>query len=112
MWRESQTKHIVTRRTYGRLCSPARYGQWKWLAVPSGSFRIPPQDPFLQEFLMNADVSMNPEGSTSANRRAWTAPAVIDLPTLTDLTLQSGGGGAPPAGDAVTVTGGSSGLVF
>ena len=40
----------------------------------------------------------------------WTQPIVTDLPVLTELTLQSAG--PPPAGDAITVSGGSSGLVF
>ena len=42
--------------------------------------------------------------------KPWIEPVVAELPTLTHLTLQSGGGG--PIGGAVGGSGGSGGLVF
>jgi hypothetical protein len=47
-----------------------------------------------------------PAAPTAAPRRTWTAPAVTDLPRLTELTLQTGpfipgGGGTGGGGSTV-----------
>ena len=52
---------------------------------------------------------MMPADSPPARPRVWVAPVVTELPPLTHLTLQSGGGGT---GDAIGGSGGSGGLVF
>jgi hypothetical protein len=48
----------------------------------------------------------SPAAPTAAPRRPWTAPAVADLPRLTELTLQTGGfipGGGGTGGGGSTV---------
>lgn len=39
---------------------------------------------------------LRPTSAVAPARRPWTAPRVDDMPRLTDLTLQSGGGGGGP----------------
>ena len=46
--------------------------------------------------------------AVSSAKRPWTAPEVTDLPRLTDLTLQTFGGGIPGGGG----TGGGGSTVF
>ena len=48
------------------------------------------------------------DGSTTPARQPWTAPTVQELPRLTDLTLQTFGGGIPGGGG----TGGGGSTVF
>jgi len=59
------------------------------------------------------DLNMNNRSTTGADavataKRPWTAPEVSDLPRLTELTLQTFGGGIDGGGG----TGGGGSTVF
>jgi hypothetical protein len=52
------------------------------------------------------DAQQTPAPAAAPQRRPWTAPAVADLPRLTELTLQTGGfipGGGGTGGGGSTV---------